>query len=380
MLGSLSFCLFWAFAAFGVPEISNLTQNHALKVGKQGFGTREITEEFNRAMVNRRAESEGSFTREDAIATGLPEQIIDSMATRSAIAQEADRMGLVMPRSIVSDFLQSSEQYQNPRTGKFDQETLGAILQNYNLSPRQFEALLQRDLLQSQLVGSLSASAPAPESLIDSLVLRESERRTVEYIEITEEMAGVAKEPTPDDLNSYYEQNQAQFTAPEYRTFNYVALNRDDFAKDIEVPEEDLRKLYEAGKERLYSKPERRTLYQIPYDSEAQAEAAAEALRQGAPIEQVAEDRGFALAAITNTEIGKDDIIDPNVAEAAFSEGSQEGDVIGPVKGLFGSVVIQIAGITAPETQSFEGCARRASDPIRGGRRAPQTLRCGRRH
>jgi len=346
--------LILAFALFGVPEVRNMTANHALKVGNEGFSAQEITEEFNRAIVSQRSQSGGDFTREDAISSGVPAQVISSLATRSALEQEARNMGLTIPRSLVSDFLRTNDAYKNPRTGKFDQETLQSILRNFNLSVRGFEEILKKDLLRGQLIDAIVSPSTAPKAMVDSISLRESERRNVSFIQVTEEMAGVAKEPTPEDLRSFYDKNQTRFTAPEYRTFTTVMLRRDDFANAAETPEEELRAIYEANRERLYEKPERRTIYQITYDTETAAAAAIAKLNDGAPIEQIATDRGLTLDAITFTEIEDSAILDPNVKIAAFDASLTEGSISAPIESLFGYTLVQVAGIIPPETQSFE--------------------------
>ena len=78
--------LILAFALFGVPELQNFTRSPAIKVGKEGVPAQTVLNEFNRTMVNQRAQAEGSYTRENAIADGLPDQIVNSLATRSLVA------------------------------------------------------------------------------------------------------------------------------------------------------------------------------------------------------------------------------------------------------------------------------------------------------
>ena len=77
-------------------------------------------------------------------------------------------------------------------------------------------------------------------------------------------------------------------------------------------------------------------------------------MRQGKPFEQVASDKGLTLDAVTFTEIEKSDILDPSVAEAAFSEDLQEGDITEPVNSLFGWTVVQLAGRVPAENRTFE--------------------------
>jgi peptidyl-prolyl cis-trans isomerase D len=343
-----------AFSLWGVPELRSFTQQAPLRVGKTGFSSQTLLQEFNQQMTQRRNQRNGVYTREDALAEGLPEFVVSSVATRSVLKQEADKLGLVMPRALVRDYLHADERFQNPATGKFDQFGLQSILQANSLSVRQFEAILKEDLLRDQLVDSVAAGGGAPREFVQAMLLREVERRRVGYLTITDDMAGIPAEPTPDDLKTYYDENTSLFMAPEYRSFTAVILRYSDFREGLEVADDELRKLYEANKPRLYDTPEKRTIYQITYDSEGEAAAAAAALRQGKPFESLATEKGLTLGAVTFTEIQEKDILDPSVAAAAFAPGLLDGDVPDPVKSLFGWTVVQLAGISPPSTKTFE--------------------------
>lgn len=346
--------LILAFALWGVPELRQFSGSAAVTVGGESFSQQYVQNEFNRAMLVRRQENGGNFTREDAIASGLPDQVVNTIATSSALTQFTDNMGLAMPREIVRDYLQQNENFQNPATGKFDRYRLESILSQNGITVQEFERRISEDLMRTQIIGALTASAPAANQIVDAMLLRQTERRRIAYLTVTDDMAGVAAEPTPSDLETYYQQNEAAFTAPEYRTFDLLVLRREDFAEGLQAPEEELRRLYEVNKERLYDKPETRTLYQLTFDTEAEANAAAASLRQGTPFENIASEKGFSLEEVTFTEAQKTDILDPAVAATAFSEELQEGDIADPVQSLFGWTVVQIAGVTPPETTTFE--------------------------
>ena len=93
-----------SFVAWGVPEMRQMTSNYALSVGSKGFSALEIGREFDRYVTNRRNQSEGAYTREQAIAEGAPNQIVESMATQAALDQEALKMGLIVTRPMDSKF------------------------------------------------------------------------------------------------------------------------------------------------------------------------------------------------------------------------------------------------------------------------------------
>ena len=341
-----------SFAAWGVPEIRQFSQNHAVEVGNAGISALEIQNEFDRFVTNRRLANDGNFDREAAIAAGAPNQIVQSLAARMALDAESRKMGLSMPREMVREYLQTSDQFKNPRTAKFDNEALSGILREYNYSIREFEDRLQSDLLRNQLMSAIGAGGSAPKGLVDSLVLRETENRTISYLTITDDMAGAAEPATPEAQREYYKNNSAQFMAPEYRTFSAIILKNNDYVEISAVPEDELRKAYEAGKSR-YETPERRTVHQITYPDEKTAKDAADALKGGKPFETLAGESGKTLAEVTLTDIQKRDILDPKVGDAAFSA-SEAGAIVGPIKGVFGFSIAQVVSISPASVRPFE--------------------------
>ncbi len=346
--------LILAFALFGVPEVSQITGNAAITVGKERFSQQYVQAEFTRAMRSRQAETGQSVNTAEAVASGLHTQVVASISTSSAIDQFANRMNLAMPRSLVRDFLQENPAFHNAATGQFDRNVLIGILRNHNIGVEEFERRISEDLKREQLVSALPTRARAPSALVNAALLRDTEQRRIRYLLVTDEMAGRAQEPTPEDLQTYYDENPAEFTSPEYRVFDLLLLRDEDFRETKEAPEEELRRIYELSKERLYDKPERRTLYQITFETETEAQAAVASLRQGTPFETIAGAEGRSLDSVTFTEAQKRDILDPAVADAAFVGGAEEGAVLDPVQSLFGWTVVQIAGITPPQTTTFE--------------------------
>lgn len=340
-----------AFAAWGVPEMRQFTQNYTVRVGDQGLSALDVQTEFDRYATSQRNAGR-DFNREAAIEAGAHNQIVKSLAARSALDQESLNMGLSVPRETVRDFLQSNEQFRNPRTGKFDNEVLSGILREYNYGIREFEDRLQSDLLRDQLMSAVGVEGPAPRAFVDALVLRETEARAVSYLTVTESMAAPAQTPDEAALKAYYDDNVSQFMAPEYRTFSAIILKNADYAETVAPSEDELRRAYEAARAK-YETPERRTVYQFTFADEASAKAAVDALAGGKPFESIAADNGKSLADVTLADALKKDILDPKVADAVFAA-KAAGEAVGPIKGVFGFTIAQIAGITPASTRSFE--------------------------
>lgn len=341
-----------AFAAWGVPEMRQLTRTDAVRVGRTGIQASEIQREFDRYATNQRLQNPAGFDREAAIASGVPNQIVQALASRAALDNEMKKLGLSMSREAVREFLTTNEQFKNPRTGKFDQEALSEILRQYNYGVAEFEDRLQSDLLRNQLMAAIGPGGSAPKAFVDALILRETETRRVNYLTVSPDLLGAAPEATPERLKEYYEANGAQFMAPEYRKFTAVVLKDSDYAGGEGVSEDELKAAYEAGLAK-YQTPERRTVYQLTFETAEEADAAIEKLKAGVTFESIADSEGKSLPQVTLTDALKSDILDPKVADAAF-KAVGEGATVGPVKGVFGFTIAQIAGISPASTRPFE--------------------------
>lgn len=342
-----------AFSVVGVPSLQNFGAQDPIKVGNVTVTQREVQNVFNREILNLQRQSGRAYTREEALTSGLQDRIVQDLAIRSALRVEAGKLGLVMPRTLIREILGREETFQNSLTGKFDEAQLQRILQQNNLSPSQFDTMIRADLVQQNLVQAISTGPFAPRALADVYLARQTDQRRITWISVTDAMAGTAIEPTDEDLQTWYADNEDNFTAPEYRTMSIAFLRNQDFQDGRTVPEEDLQKLYETNIAR-YQKPERRTLYQLTYPNEADALAVVERLRLGEPFEAIAIERGLTLEAATLAEVTPDEILDAQVREAAFAPGLEVGDIPDAVKNVFGSTVLQLVDIVPASTDSFE--------------------------
>jgi peptidyl-prolyl cis-trans isomerase D len=343
-----------AFAMWGVPELRTFTQRDPLQIGKKGVSAQLIVDEFNRQVNKQRGEDGKAITREEALKEGVDDDVVQRLATFSLLDQEAERLGLSLPTSEVVKFLKTDEQFKNPTSGEFDEQTLQSILQQNQLSEARLKEMLHSDIVRRMLIDSVIPGPAAPKAILRTLILHEVEQRQAAYIVVSEDMAGSASAPTQKQLTDYYEAHKANFETPEYRVFTAVMMKAEDFRAGVSVDEADVVKAYEAVKARLYVTPEKRTFYQVTFDDEASARAAVAAVKQGRPFENVAKDRGLSLAAVTFTDTPRSDILDPNVAAATFAATLQPGGVAEPVKGSFGWTVVQLVAVTAGSTRPLE--------------------------
>ncbi|MGO9788931.1 MAG: peptidyl-prolyl cis-trans isomerase, partial [Solirubrobacteraceae bacterium] len=140
------------------------------------------------------------------------------------------------------------------------------------------------------------------------------------------------------------------FRAPEYRKIATVQVTPAELAKWMEVPEADIKKAFDEHRSR-YITPERRRVEQIVFPTMPEAETADARIKDGLSFTALAAERGLKQSDIDLGTVPKSEIIDPAVADAAFS--LKDGEVSAPVKGRFGAVLVTVLKIEPEQQKSF---------------------------
>ncbi len=162
--------------------------------------------------------------------------------------------------------------------------------------------------------------------------------------------AGDIPQPTADELSKYFEARKILFRAPEYRKIATVQVTPAELAKWMEVPEADIKKAFDEHRSR-YITPERRHVEQIVFPTMPEAETADARIKDGLSFAALAAERGLKQSDIDLGTVPKSEIIDPAVADAAFS--LKDGEVSAPVKGRFGAVLVTVLKIEPEQQKSL---------------------------
>jgi peptidyl-prolyl cis-trans isomerase D len=176
----------------------------------------------------------------------------------------------------------------------------------------------------------------------------------MEYLQLDAAQAGTIDPPSPETLAAYFDDHKTQFRAPEYRKISFVAITPEDIGKWSEVSDEDARKVFEQRRDKLGT-PERRQVSQIVFPNAEEAMAARNRLTSGLSFEDLAKERGLNPSDVDLGLIAKSAIVDPAIADAAFS--LQSGEVSQPEPGRFGSALVKIGKIEPGVEPSYESSA-----------------------
>ncbi len=319
------------------------------RVGDTDISTNEYARAFQAQLAEFSQQIGQPISSQEAIAFGLDRQVLQSIITRTALDNEAHRVGLSVGDATVATELTTMDAFKGV-SGTFDREAYRFTLDRSNMSEAEYETNLRRDIARALLQGAVSGGFTAPAPMTETLYTWVAERRGFSMLRLGEaDLTAPLPEPTDAELKAHYDANTTEFTRPEAKRITYVSLLPESIAKDQPVDEALLQEMYQ---DRIaeFVVPERRLVERLVYPDQAAAETAGARLDAGEAFETLVTERGLTLDAIDLGDVAKEDL--GEAAEAVFS--LAEPGVIGPVPTDLGPAIFRVNGILTAEETTFE--------------------------
>jgi len=343
-----------SFAVWGIADIfKGFGQSSLAKIGK----TEISTEQFRQIYTERLQQLGRSFgrplTSEQARAFGLDRQVLQQTIAEAALDEEARRMGLAQSQDETMRLIYNDPNFKG-LGGKFDPARFQATIRQYGYTEQRYLNEQRRLGLRRQIANTVSAGVEPSKVLLDAMTRFQNEQRSMEYVKLEAAQAGTIEPPSPEALAAYFEERKTQFRAPEYRKLSFVVISPEEIGKWTEVSDEDAKKVFEQNRDRVGT-PEKREVSQMFFPNEGEAQAARARITSGTLFDDIAKERNLNLADVDLGMIAKSAIIDPAIADAAFS--LQANEVSQPIQGRFGVALVKIGNIEPGVTPTYESVA-----------------------
>src|SRR5262245_17045356 len=350
-----------SFAVWGIADIfKGFGQSSLAKVG----GTEITTDQFRQIYTEKLQQLGRTFgrplTSEQARAFGIDRQVLQQTIAEAALDEEARRMGLAQSPEETMRLIYNDPNFKG-LGGKFDPARFQATIRQFGYTEQRYLNEQRRVGLRRQIAGTVSAGLEPPKVLIEALARFQNEQRSIEFVKLDAAQAGTIDPPSPEALAAYFEDRKTQFRAPEYRKLSFVVISPEELGKWIEVSDEDAKKVFEQRRDQLGT-PEKREVSQMFFPNEGEAQAARGRITSGTSFDDLAKERNLNLADVDLGLIAKSAIIDPAIADAAFSLPS--GEVSQPVQGRFGVALVKVGKIEPGTTPTFESVAAQVKKEI----------------
>ncbi len=350
-----------SFGVWGIADIfRGFGQSTLAKIGRTEISAESFRQIYNDKLQQLGRQFGRPLTMDQARAFGLDRQVLQQTIAEAALDEEARRMGLGQSDAEVMRMIYSDPNFKG-LNGTFEPARFQSTIRQFGYTEQRYLAEQRRVALRRQIAGTISAGTEPPKVLIDALTRFQNEQRSVEYIKLDAAQAGQIDPPSPETLAAYFDDHKTQFRAPEYRKLSFVVINPEEIGKWTDVSDEDAKKVFEQRRDKLGT-PERREVSQMVFPNAEEALAARGRITSGLSFDDLAKERNLNVSDVDLGMIAKSTIIDPAVAEAAFSLPS--GEVSQPVQGQFGVALVKIGKIEPGVTPTYESFAAQLKKEI----------------
>ncbi|MGB6757143.1 MAG: SurA N-terminal domain-containing protein [Xanthobacteraceae bacterium] len=350
VMAAVMFLLAGVFGLWGINDIfTGFGRSTLAKIGNTEIGIPEFQQVY-RDRLNQMSHDFGKpISPQEATALGLDRQVLGEMIAQSAMDQRARQIGLGIPDTEIARHITTDPNLQTIN-GQFDRNKFEQILRNMGMTEQRFVAEQRQTALRRQIIDSMTGDLSPPKAWLDAINQFQNELRSVNYVVLGPEQAGVIPQPTDEELSKYFDERKIMFRAPEYRKIDVVAVTPTELAKWMEISDDDIKSTYQKEISR-FTTPERRHIQQIIFPTMADAQAAADRIKSGTSFAAIAAERGLKEQDTDLGTVAKSTIVDPAEADAAFA--LKEGEVSAPVQGRFGAILATVLKIEPQVTKSL---------------------------
>ena len=350
------------FALFGVDSIVNgfITSPPVAEVNGE-----EITEAQLQVNTQNLLNSIGGSA--DSLDQGLLEQIaLSQILEEVLLRQSAEKSAMAVSNDRIDRSIIENPNFQI--NGVFNADLAVRTMASQGFSIPIYRESLQQQMLLSQLANAYSSSAFVTNSELERIAGLSAQTRDFRYLSIPLGTRTLGSPISDAQIESYFDENQQDFTQPETVSVSYVMLDKNAISSEIELDEGVVEAQYETERSAFEGSAEKRAshiLFEVGGDlSEDQALEMAATAKQR--IDAGEEFEAVALEMSTDTasaEVGGDiGYTDGTAFPVALEEALEilsVDEVSVPVVSDFGVHIVKLTEDSINVFQGFEEVAER---------------------
>lgn len=344
-----------SFAIWGIGDIfRGFGENNLARVGRIEIGADTFRNAYQTELQRQQRMERRNITNEEAHQYGLDRQVLSRLVGEAALDDQVHGLGLAVSEESIRKAIMKDDNFKG-MTGQFDRQNFDAFLRDEGFTEKSYVRQQRGVQTRHEIIDSLTSGLQLPKALLEAMHRFQTETRSVDYILIPTAAAGALPAPSQGELKGFFQENQTLYGIPEYRGLVILTVTPALIAKPDEVSDGDARTRYEEVKNERFGAPEKRTVEQILYSSEADAKAARAKIDAGKTFGDLLKEKNLTSKDASLGTVTRGALIDKSVADAAFS--LKEGEVSAPVKAQFGTVIVRTGKIVASTVKPYSEVA-----------------------
>jgi len=187
----------------------------------------------------------------------LLEQIaLNQLIEETVLKQSAERAGMIVSSDRVDRAIIENPSFQI--NGVFDSDLAVRTMASQGYNIPLYRQALSQSMLLGQIANAYSASNFITDSELESIAELTQQTRDFRYVSVTMGTRTLGNAISQEEIQRYYDENPAEFTQEESANINYVVLDRNVIADEIQVDEAEIRAQYDAQRADFEGSSEKR--------------------------------------------------------------------------------------------------------------------------
>ncbi len=228
--------MFWT----GAPPVGS--RGELAKVNE----ARIYKEDVDRAFDSMAARYGGQIDRRTLEKVISRDKVLTDLISQQAALDAAGAMKLVASREMIQKTIHDIPAFQDEQ-GKYSETRFRqALVANGFPTPAAFYSRVERELLNSQMQGAMLDSAFATRQDLELLTRISEQKRDLAWVQLMPASFVQGLSVTDAEMQAHYDGNSTGYMTEETFGINYLEVKLDDYSKDVEVSEADVKAKYDA--------------------------------------------------------------------------------------------------------------------------------------
>jgi len=217
------------------------------QVGKSEITTSDYIATFRRFLKSSNYPKDIEFLKQ----VGVPRQLLDELITQKLLVEEAKRFGLDASDRELRERILSYPLFQQSG-GAINMQVYTRVIQQSGMSVEEFEASERNQILIDKLRHLITDAILVTPEEVEQYYRNNNEKVTLEYV--LSDPAEIEKTIKVDEneLKKYYEANKQKFLTTEQRRVKYILVNMNKMRTATKLTDEDLRQYYDQNRIRYF--------------------------------------------------------------------------------------------------------------------------------
>ena len=354
--GRFSFCsalIIIVFVAFyGGNQIGDRTTSEVAMINGEPISQREFAAEYQRTIERYREMLKGQLTEEMIKGLNLKGNIVENLVQKKLVLQEAQSLGLLATDDDVARQLAQVPEFQV--AGRFNKERYLQLLRANRLQPAQFEEDQRDQITLQRLYNIIIDSVQVSDAEVRERYRLDQEKINLRFVKLSVNDFASQVKLTEDEIKKFYERNKESFKEPLKVQVEYLTYPFEQFSADTQVSAKEIEEYYQNNQKSKFHRPREAKVRYIALALApaagaeekkvvlAKAEAIVKEARRGKDFAQLATKESADATAAKGGDVGwvVQGQMPPAVDKLIFGIG--KGDVSDPVETAGGVQIFKI--------------------------------------